>query len=162
MGRRDDGELSRALHGETTTRDRWRCFYRLYRMAVKREEHLDGGASHCLRVLLPNSSPRLLRVLLESEPTIGGRSHYPMVIRKKLLDIERRKRLYGKGYQFLERDKFVARMLAQDGKEMTPEQVAETRISITRKLRAFAAERGWELPADDVALFDYLKRLRNA
>lgn len=151
-----DRRLCRLDGLKPTARDRWTAFYRLWRIAQGHGAHQDMAADLCFRVLL--SDWRWIRLLdgRESDGLVD-RSRVPMFLRKKLLDIHRKQRLYAGHYEWQERDKKVAHLVReQHGLEVTPTEVAETRRKVIQLARAKAAEMDYAIPDDDEELLKLL------
>lgn len=140
-----------------TPRERWKALYRLYRIAHKIDEDRNAhDASDCLRVLGFNSWIAGLSDA-RSEAEAYPRSAIPLFLRKRVLDMAIRKRLYGKHPEWEERDKKVAAHLRNTGMEVTPREVGEVRQKLLRVARDKAVECGFDLPNDDEKILKLLK-----
>lgn len=162
MNRRKQDREDRMLgvNGQSPTlRDRWQAFYRLWRIAQRKtDDWHEQAVKECFWTLFPKT--RLTKLLSGSKSDgLVDRSHIPMFLRRRLLDDARRRRLYAGQYELLEHDKAVSVAIAnQHGIEMTPEQVAEIRYEICRKIREAANRDGKTLPKSDAALLDLLRK----
>jgi hypothetical protein len=149
-----DVERMCRLNGKRpTARERWTAFYRLYRISQGHGVYQDMAAADCLRVLMP--SGRCIALMNEGDRS-PSRTHIPVFLRRKLVDADRRRRLYGKHPEWMGRDKVVAAKVREDGIEVTPEQVGEVRQKVLRLARQRAAECGIPVPGDDAKLLDLL------
>ena len=129
---------------QPTTRDRWKAFHRLYRLADGHGGYQDCALKEAVMTLFPWSRTHAL----DAPETDGlvDRNHIPMFLRKTLLDHARRRRLRKYGGT-PERDKAVARMVReQHGIEATPEQVAEVRYKVMTLARDVADQCGLPRP----------------
>ena len=144
------------LNGEKpTARDRWLAFYRLYRLSMGHGAFQDMAAVDAFRTLFRDW--RFIR-LLESEERSPSRAHVPRFLRRRLLDMDRRRRLHGDHPEWAERDKAVANHVHNEhGMEVTPDEVAAVRRKIITIARQKAAEQGIAVPADDEELLRLLK-----
>ena len=139
-----------------TVRERWTAFYRLWRLAHGHGACQDMDASDCFRVLFP--TPMIHVLDHESEGTLS-RVHCPMFLRRRILESERRRRLYGNHPEWSERDKRVAaKVREEDGMEVTPDEVANVRNKVIRLIRDRALTEGIALPHDDDELLLWMKQ----
>jgi hypothetical protein len=104
------------------------------------------AAIECFHVLMPNA--RMLKLAQAKESKLS-RTCYPTVVRRRLLESERRRRLHGRHYEWLGTDRHVARQLCERGQETTPAEVAEVRCKTIRMVREKAAAEGVRVPTDD-------------
>lgn len=77
---------------QPTIRDRWKAFYRLWRISKKIDDERswpDHGPMDALRML---GFGRYVAMANGREQEIGGRGHWPVFLRRRFLDMERRKR----------------------------------------------------------------------
>lgn len=143
------------LNGETPTlRDRWVAFYRLWRCARKQlsDPMFANEVADSFRILAPGWT-----WLVNMEVRDVSRVHLPKFLRRRMIQDERRRRLYGNHPEWKERDKVVARQVRQEtGVEVTPDEVAETRRKVINLARAKGRELGMSMPEDDE---DVLKML---
>jgi hypothetical protein len=149
----DELRMCRLDGAKPTARERWIAFSRLYRLTQGHGASQDMAAVECLHVLMP--SGRWLRLVQAAEGS-PSRTHAPKFLRRILLNSDRKRRLHGQCFEWLEADRHVARQLAERGTEMTPDEVGATRGGIFRMARAKAAQLGIALPADDEGLLAYL------
>lgn len=142
-----------------TLRDKWKAFHRLWRLAHRKvDDWSEHAVKECFWTLFPRSR---WASFLASEANDGlvDRSHIPLFLRRRLLDDARRRRLYSGQYELRDRDAAVSvEMANRHGIEMTPEQVAETRFEVCRKLRDAARRDGYELPSRDADLLALLRK----
>lgn len=157
MGSKKDKEFARMLERKPTARDKWRAFYRLWRIAHGHGHKQDEAAEDCYHVLFPNWRPiRLLKE--ETSGSLIDTSRMPKFLRWKFLEHHRRKRLYGNYYQtWREQDKRTVAKLREKGIEITPDEVAETRRKVIQMARAEGMKSGISLPKDDEDLLRLLK-----
>jgi hypothetical protein len=160
MGRHtfDEARMCRVDGQKPTAREKWLAFHRLYRLSLGRGVHQDMAAIDCFRVLWANWS--MLR-LCEAEENSPSRTELPAFLRRRLLESDRRRRLHGRHWEFLERDQAVARQLCESGQETTPAEVAAVRCKMIRHVRQKAAELGVTVPADDGDLIAWIAAGRN-
>lgn len=144
-------------------RDKWVAFHRLWRLSHRKGDScwLDGNATDCFRVLWADWRPRMLLDDDREDPLITRRS-MPLFLRKRFLELDRKRRLYGECMaewgRWQERDRRVAaKVRNEQGIEVTPAEVAETRRKVINLARRKAAERGLDLPEDDEELLDLLR-----
>jgi hypothetical protein len=149
-----DAAIERRIDGKRpTARQKWIAFHRLYRIATNTDGYREHAALDCFRVLLPCWDHVNL---MEADERSVSRVKFPVCIRRQLLATERRRRIHGPRYEWLEADRRVANRLRQEGREMTPEEVGETRQAAIRAIREKAAEHKIPLPADDRELLAWL------
>jgi hypothetical protein len=142
------------VDGETPThRELWTAFYRLYRISQGHGGHQNIAAVECFHVLMANSA--MLRLAEAGEDTLS-RVGWPTFIRRKLLETDRRRRLHGRHWEWLDTDKRVARQMCERGQETTPAEVAEVRCKVLRMIREKAAAEGISVPADDLGLMRWM------
>lgn len=163
--RREDFDVDRMLGiggQQPTARERWRAFYRLYRLARRQDsEHgMSADLLSCFSVLGFGDWASLA----------GGRQavdpkSLPLFIRRQVVRTTRRRRLYGQNYENWERmrpmEQRAARRAASIGIEVTPDQVADVRYKLLRSARKVAAEVGVTVPSDDVDLLRYITASMN-
>ena len=152
MSKRDhdyERRLCRLDGLKPTTRDKWRAFHRLWRLAHGRGGYQDIEAGECFRVLF--GGWRSIRLMDGSDSDgLVDRSHLPKFLRKSLLEGHRKRRLYAGHYEWVERDKVTAnRCRDEHGIEVTPDEVAEVRRKVIRLARERAAAMDVPVPADD-------------
>lgn len=153
----DDARLCRLDGQQPTMREKWIAFHRLWRIAHGHGAVQDMDVGMCFRVLF--GGWRAIR-LMDTDHTDGlvDRSHIPKFLRKQLLEIKRRQRLYAGHYEWMERDKVVANQCRdKHGIEVTPDEVAEVRRKVINLARARAAEMNVQLPKDDEEVLKILK-----
>jgi hypothetical protein len=144
-----------------TARERWTAFYRLWRLARKAERanNLMCEAVDALRVL---GYAKWVALCEDSGDRLGLGNMLPPVLRRRFLEIARKRRLYGQHYEewdeWRPRDQAVARQMCEQGIEYTPDQAAEARKQCTKKIRAYYARIGIQLPESDLELFKWWKR----
>lgn len=142
-----------------TARDRWKAIHRLWRLACGRDPECDLAAEDCFRVLI--SDWRWIHLLGEGGAKTGGpvnRSIYPTALRKRLLDMDRRRRLYGnRQVEWQARDKAVAHKLREEGREVLPSEVAEVRRKVINIAKRVAAENDCPLPDDDEEILEIIR-----
>lgn len=153
MSKKDFDEIRMLrLNGQRpTARERWKAFHRLYR--ITRGLGVDETAGDCFHVLLP--SGRWV-ALVHAEECLSSRVGWPPFLRRRVLAADRRRRLFGPGYRWLDGCTATAAKLRSQGIEATPEQVAEVRLKILRIAREKAYAAGFVPPADDDELFRLL------
>ena len=158
----DERRLCRLDGLRPTARERWRAFYRLWRIAHGHGVHRDIDAGTCFRVLF--NDWRFIRLIDGSESDgLVDRSRVPTFLRKRLLESHRKQRLYAGHYEWMERDKEVSRLVRdRDGIEVTPTEVAEVRRKLIQMARSKAAELDIRLPADDEGVLRLLKKMTEA
>ncbi len=141
--------------GRPSLRERWVAFHRLYRLAkAGAGGYHSDAANSCLYILAAGTD---WTSLMNEDCHVNGRGSYPPVIRRRLLEGERRRRLFGPGYRWLDECRAVAQHLRGEGVEVTPEEVAATRHKIVRIAREKATKQGFVLPADDDAVLRILR-----
>lgn len=156
-----DTERMCRLNGKKPTdREKWTAFYRLYRMTQRgRNAEACMEAADCLRILMADWSWLLL---VQSSGTMLTGPMVPKFLRYKFLEIAKRKRLYGEGYKWLDRSKLVAMQMHEQGIEVTPEEVAETRLKVIRMIRDKANADNIRIPEDDEELLRWIAQGRTA
>lgn len=144
------------LYGKQPTwRDRWQCFYRLWRMVKRDNPYRENAAADCFRVFFFHTG---WVQLVNAEP-LTSRKGIPIFLRRRMLERDRRRRLHGHHPEWAERDQAVARMVRDRyGMEMTPDEVAVIRRKIINIARENAPGLGITLPRDDEALLRLLKK----
>lgn len=156
----DIGRMCRLNGQSPTARERWYAFWRLYRVAChNKDPRTEGDLRDCFRVLFLGNRTyaKWVRLTGECVPAVGDRKHLPLFLRKRFLEMDRRKRLYGEHYEWMERDKKVAaQMRREDGIEVTPDEVAEVRRKTINLVRRKAAEFGVKVPTDDADLLRWI------
>lgn len=143
---------------EPTPRERWKAFYRLYRLASKKESenNFGGGLIDCLRILGCHDWV----VSLGKKDRLSDRYAMPTFLRKMTLDTDKRRRLYGNEYKALrEADCFAARKMAEKyGVELTPDECAEVRHKVAKAARQLAVTQGIPLPESDIAVLKIVSK----
>ena len=159
MGKRDrdfELRLCRIDGRKPTARDKWKAFHRLWRLSQGHGAEQDIAAGQAFRVLFNNWRAILLLDTDRCDPLVD-RSHVPTFLRKQMLDLYVRRRLYGGHPEWAERDKRVANAVRAEGIEVTPREVAEVRAKVIRLARQRAAEMDVKIPDDDEDLLRLLK-----
>jgi hypothetical protein len=152
----DEERMCRVNGQEPTMRDRWKAFYRLWRMSHRISHWHEMAAGDCIRILFEDWD--WLRLVDSYEPPTS-RVGWPVFLRKRFLEMDKNERLYNGNYHWKDRDKAVARDLRNSrGMEVTPTEVAEVRRKVLNIAKAKAAEVGLELPDDEDAILRMLKK----
>lgn len=153
---KDLGEYLCSPRSRPTLRERWVAFHRLFRITkAGANGYRNDDANACLYILAAGTG---WVSLMNEDCHANGRGDYPPVIRRRLLEGEKRRRLFGPGYRWLDECRAVAQHLRGEGVEVTPEEVAEIRHKIVRIAREKAVKQGFVLPADPD---DVLRMLRS-
>jgi hypothetical protein len=146
-----------------TARDRWRAFYRIYRLVKRSEDshNLMGGAKNAL-IVLDRRFGRWIAIMESNDRTDS--SSWPTFLRKIMLESERRRRIYANG----DYDKLIAmdkqcavRLRNKEGIEMTPEEVGSHRARLCSIMRAKAAEMDLRVPDDDTDLIQWFNSIKD-
>jgi hypothetical protein len=153
----DERRMLRLDGQKPTRRELWTAFYRLYRIAMGRGAYQDMAAEECFHVLM--SGGRMIALVGAAKSSVS-RVTYPTVVRRQLLKSERKRRLHGRFWEWLDTDKRVARQLCERGLETTPIEVAEVRSKVIRMIREKAAAENIRVPADDRELIRRLAAAR--
>ena len=150
--------LCRLNGAKPTVRDRWVAFYRLWRTGHKNDLWHDSNTVDCFRILFGRSVWIGLMHTDDGVALGGCRKDYPLFLRRRLLDGEKRRRLHGNHPEWAERDKLVANKLRGQGMEVLPTEVAEVRRKAIDKIRSVAASKSIPVPEDDDVLLKQLSR----
>ncbi len=138
-----------------SVRDQWYAFYSIYRACMKftnGDIYVENGLKDALCVLFARYAG-LSVVLNQRDPEI--RKDYPIFLRKRLHEMDVRKRLRYPKVEWLEK---ITDKLADQGILSTPSEVAETRAKIIKLMREKGAEKGIDLPADDEEMLGLLRK----
>lgn len=159
--KRDREDRMLGINGQRpTARDRWGAFWRLYRLCLRQYGDNSSNAFDALRMLGFGGWIADVR-LGGAGPGLVNQRHVPLFLRRRLLDMARRRRLYGNWCREWEDlrplDQRAARHLAAQGVEMTPDEVAEVRAKFVRHVRSKAATLGLPLPESDYELLQVVK-----
>jgi hypothetical protein len=114
-----------------TKRDKWNAFHRLFRLATKQSYYHEFGAVESFWILFPYCWV----ALLENDTKTIGRSHMPKFIRRQLVERDRVERLYERDHKTRQQCQRAARLLAGQGIECTPDEVAEVRYKVLKMIR---------------------------
>lgn len=142
---------------KSTVKEQWIAFYRVLRMCQKAYgDHMyaEHEIKDCFRVIFWNYAG--LMVLSQEDQSTLPRSAMPKFLRRLLIENERRRRLGCWGKKALQR---TTRELREKGIEVTPDQVAEVRLKVTKLVRDRALADGVPLPKNDEALWELLRRV---
>ena len=148
----DTERLCRLNGKKPSARDRWIAFHRLWRLSHGHGATHDMDASDCFRVLF--SSWQGIR-LLDHHTPILSRVGWPVFLRKRFLDMDKRRRL-GLDNNLEHFQKVCRKLRNEKGMEVTPMEVAEVRHKLIKLVREKAFQDGISIPTDDDELFQWL------
>ena len=149
----------KAALGETapTARHRWVAFYRLWRMAESLGPEHGHAAQLAFYILDAGQISAWVHLVMSHGDTLGLWRHLPLAMRRERLAWQKKERLYGRGHyarreRWQAQEKDIAKYLADQGVEVTPEQVAEVRRKLIELARNVLMMRGVTPPRDDAEL----------
>ena len=83
-----------------SARDRWKAFYRLWRMTQQNDGRSDATAADCFYIL--GGVDDFVHLVTNNEYKHPSRNHLPKFLRRMILDSDRHRRLYGYHPEWLE------------------------------------------------------------